>query len=88
MSNWAFFHSAVLLVLACADIALLVGILHPAIKRKAGPTWIWQWGQYDPIRNIFFKADGSFRKYGRLFLSAILVAVLLGILYLMVAIWT
>jgi hypothetical protein len=87
MTTWKLFHSAVLLALACVDIAILVAMFHPAVKNKAGPTWIWALWKYDPIRNILFKSDGSFREYGRVFLSIVLIAALVLILYIMVSLW-
>jgi hypothetical protein len=51
-------------VMVCS--VALIAAFSPNVKNKAGPHWLWSWGRYDPVRNIFFKQDGAFRRYGRL----------------------
>jgi hypothetical protein len=86
MTFWTFFHSAVLLILACMDLAILFFIFRPG-EAKAGPNWFWRFGRFDPIRNIFFRADGSFRRYGRPVVSIILIGVLAALFYLLASLW-
>jgi hypothetical protein len=45
--------------------------------RGAGPDWMWRLGRHDPVRNFFFRPDGSWRRYGKIGLFAI-VALLLA----------
>jgi hypothetical protein len=44
--------------------SFVVGILNPAVVNKAGPDWLWSGGRSDPIRNLYFRPNGSFRRYG------------------------
>ena len=50
------------------------------LVRGAGPDWMWRLGRYDPVRNFFFRRDGSWRRYGKIGLFAI-VALLLASSY-------
>ena len=43
------------------------------LVRGAGPDWMWALGRRDPVRNLFFRPDGSWRRYGRIGLLGILV---------------
>jgi hypothetical protein len=52
-----------------------VAILDPRILNKAGPDWMWMGGRDDVIRNLYFKPNGSFRRYGR---AALLVTFVAG----------
>ena len=54
--------------------SFLVAILDPRILNKAGPDWMWMGGRDDVIRNLYFKPNGSFRRYGRPALIVTLVA--------------
>lgn len=60
----------------------LIALYSPSIKNKAGPNWLWRLGKYDPVRNIFFRQDGSLRHYSRLGLTLVLIPVLLAVLFL------
>jgi hypothetical protein len=44
---------------SCASFFL--GVFRPA----AGPDWMWAGGRDDVIRNLYFRPNGSFRRYGR-----------------------
>jgi len=55
--------------------SFLIGILDPRIANKAGPDWMWMGGRDDVIRNLYFKPNGSFRRYGR---AALLVTFIAG----------
>lgn len=45
--------------------SFLLGIFNPLVINKAGPDWLWAGGRDDLIRNLYFRADGRFRRYGR-----------------------
>ena len=53
-----------------AFASFLLGLLDPRIPNKAGPDWLWMGGRDDVVRNLFFKPNGAFRRYGRLALLA------------------
>ena len=55
--------------------SFLIGILDPRIANKAGPDWLWMGGRDDVIRNLYFRANGSFRRYGR---PALVLTLILG----------
>ena len=44
--------------------SFLVGLMDPRIVNKAGPDWLWMGGRDDVVRNLFFKPNGAFRRYG------------------------
>jgi hypothetical protein len=46
-------------------LSFLLGIFNPFVVNKAGPDWLWGGGRDDVIRNLYFKPNGSFRRYGR-----------------------
>ena len=52
--------------------SFLVGILNPRASNKAGPDWLWAGGRADPVRGLYFRPDGSFRRFGRLALMCTL----------------
>ncbi len=52
--------------------SFLVGLFNPYVVNKAGPDWMWTGGRDDLIRNLYFKPNGSFRRYGRIALVATL----------------
>ena len=54
--------------------AFLLGIFNPAVVNKAGPDWLWMGGRDDVIRNLYFKPNGSFKRYGRAALFLTLIA--------------
>jgi hypothetical protein len=51
-------------------LSFLLGVFQPA----SGPDWMWAGGRSDPIRSLYFRRDGSFRRFGRLALLATLAA--------------
>jgi hypothetical protein len=53
-------------------VSFLLGIFNPAVINKAGPDWMWAGGRNDFIRNLYFRPNGSFRRYGRIGLLATL----------------
>ena len=55
--------------------SFLLGIFNPYVVNKAGPDWLWGGGRQDMIRNLYFKPNGSFRRYGR---AGLLVTLFLG----------
>ena len=46
-------------------LSFLLGLFNPAVINKAGPDWLWAGGREDLIRNLYFRPDGRFRRYGR-----------------------
>jgi len=54
--------------------SFLVAMLDSRIANKAGPDWMWMGGRDDVIRNLYFKPNGSFRRYGRAGLLVTFVA--------------
>jgi hypothetical protein len=55
--------------------SFLLGIFNPSVVNKAGPDWLWGGGRDDLIRNLYFRPNGSFRRYGR---AALLVTIVAG----------
>ena len=55
-------------MLACSMLGILgsflVGFFNPRIVNKAGPDWFWMGGRDDVIRKLYFRPNGSFRRYG------------------------
>jgi hypothetical protein len=45
-------------------VSFVLGIVNPKILNKAGPDWLWMGGRDDVVRNLFFRPNGSFRRYG------------------------
>lgn len=52
--------------------SFVMGIFNPYVVNKAGPDWMWGGGRNDLVRNLYFRHDGTFRRYGRLALIATL----------------
>jgi hypothetical protein len=52
--------------------SFVMGIFNPYVINKAGPDWMWGSGRNDVVRNLYFRPDGSFRRYGRIALLATL----------------
>ena len=52
--------------------SFIAGIFNPCVANKAGPDWMWGGGRDDLLRNLYFRPDGTFRRYGRLALLATL----------------
>jgi hypothetical protein len=46
-------------------LSFMLGILNPRVLNKAGPDWLWMGGRDDVVRNLYFRPNGSFRRYGR-----------------------
>ena len=44
--------------------SFLLGLVDPRVVNKAGPDWLWMGGRDDVVRNLFFKPNGAFRRYG------------------------
>ena len=44
--------------------AFFVGIFDPRVVNKAGPDWLWLGGRDEVIRSLYFKPNGTFRRYG------------------------
>jgi hypothetical protein len=53
---------------ACSTVGVFasffVGLFDPRVVNKAGPDWFWMGGRDDVIRNLYFRPNGSFRRYG------------------------
>ena len=54
--------------------SFLLGIFNPDIANKAGPDWLWAGGRDDLVRSLYFRPNGSFRRYGRVALLMTLFA--------------
>jgi hypothetical protein len=52
--------------------SFLMGLFNPYVVNKAGPDWMWGGGRNDVLRNLYFRPNGSFRRYGRIGLLATL----------------
>ena len=52
--------------------SFIAGIFNPYVGNKAGPDWMWGGGRDDLLRKLYFRPDGTFRRYGRLALLATL----------------
>ena len=50
--------------------SFVYGIFNPYVVNKAGPDWMWMGGRDDMVRNLYFKPNGSYRRYGRIALLA------------------
>ena len=46
--------------------SFVYGIFNPYVVNKAGPDWMWGGGRNDVLRNLYFRPNGSFRRYGRI----------------------
>lgn len=55
-------------------LSFLAGLFNPYVANKAGPDWMWGGGRDDVIRNLYFRPNGSFRRYGRVAMTLTLVA--------------
>ena len=54
--------------------SFVLGIFNPQVVNKAGPDWMWGGGREDILRNLYFRPNGSFRRYGRAALFLTLAA--------------
>ena len=77
-------YAIVLIVAGAVTIVALLRAFNPSVTNKAGPNWTWRLGQYDPIRNLFYRQDGLFRKYGRVTLVTGLVLFLCVVLFALI----
>ena len=55
-------------------VSFFITLFDPRVVNKAGPDWLWGRGRDDLIRNLYFRPNGTFRRYGR----AALMLTLLG----------
>jgi hypothetical protein len=55
--------------------AFLLGIFDAEVVNKAGPDWLWMGGRDDILRNLYFRPNGTFRRFGRF---ALLVTLFVG----------
>lgn len=55
--------------------SFLLGLFNPLVVNKAGPDWLWVGGRADLVRNLYFRSNGSFRRYGR---PALVLTLILG----------
>ena len=46
-------------------LSFVLGLFNPYVVNKAGPDWLWSGGRDDVIRNLYFRPNGGFRRYGR-----------------------
>ena len=44
--------------------SLMMVLVDPRVANKAGPDWLWMGGRDDVVRNLYFRPNGSFRRYG------------------------
>ena len=44
--------------------SFLLNLVNPAVSYKAGPDWMWAGGRSDFVRNLYFRPNGAFRRYG------------------------
>ena len=54
--------------------SFLLGIFNPDVVNKAGPDWMWAGGRDDMFRSLYFRPNGSFRRFGRFALLMTLFA--------------
>jgi hypothetical protein len=56
-------------------VSFIMRIADPRTVNKAGPDWLWMGGRDDVVRNLFFQANGRFRRYG---LPALMLTLIAG----------
>ena len=54
-------------------LSFVLGLFNPYVVNKAGPDWLWSGGRDDVIRNLYFRPNGGFRRYGRAALTLTLI---------------
>jgi len=54
--------------------SFVYGIFNPYLVNKAGPDWMWGGGRDDMLRNLYFRPNGTFRRYGRIALLGTVTA--------------
>jgi hypothetical protein len=55
-------------------VSFLMTLFSTGVPNQAGPDWMWAGGRNDFIRNLYFRQNGSFRRFGRVALLATLFA--------------
>jgi hypothetical protein len=55
-------------------LSFCMAIFDPRVVNKAGPDWMWAGGREDLVRKLYFRPNGSFRRYGRIALVLTLAA--------------
>ena len=55
-----------------AFASFLMALIDPRVANKAGPDWLWMGGRDDVVRNLYFRPNGTYRRYGRVALVATL----------------
>lgn len=75
----------VMLITIAACVLVLYMLFTPKVANKSGPVWLWRWGQFDPVRNIFFRQDGSLRSASIYVLAPIAVLIAIGATFLLIA---
>jgi hypothetical protein len=63
--------------------SFLLGIFNPDVVNKAGPDWLWAGGRDDLVRNLYFRPNGAFRRYGRLALLTTLAAGTVALIWML-----
>ena len=53
--------------------SFLMALIDPRVANKAGPDWLWMGGRDDVVRSLYFKPNGSYRRYGKVALVATFV---------------
>jgi hypothetical protein len=53
--------------------SFLMALVDPRVANKAGPDWLWMGGRDDVVRNLYFRPNGSYRRYGKIALLATFV---------------
>ena len=53
-----------------AFASFLMALIDPRVANKAGPDWLWMGGRDDVVRNLYFRPNGTYRRYGRIGLLA------------------
>ena len=54
-------------------LSFVIGLFNSSVANKAGPDWLWGGGRDDVIRNLYFRPNGTFRRYGRAALMLTLI---------------
>ena len=44
--------------------AFVLRMVDPRVVNKAGPDWLWTGGRDDVVGNLYFRPNGSFRRFG------------------------
>jgi hypothetical protein len=64
-------------------LSFIAGLFNPYVVNKAGPDWMWSGGRDDVIRNLYFRPNGTFRRYGRVALMATLIGGTIALYWLL-----